>query len=76
MAMEQIRRQRDDLLALSEQLVAEYAGIIPAGSVMRTVARCHQTQLRRPVVADDLVGAVERAARAHLELVLPTHRIA
>ena len=76
MIAEQRRRQRAELLALSERLVAEYASVIPAGRLMRTVARCHQAHLRRHGTGGDLVAAVERAARAELDVIVPAHRIA
>lgn len=76
MSLEQTLRQRHELLAMTERLVAEYAGIVPAGSVMRTVARCQQLHLLRHPVCTDLTAAVEREARVRLEVAVPARRIA
>ena len=76
MIAEQRHQLRDELLAMTERLVAEYAGRVPAGSVMRTVARCHHSYLARGGAADDVVIAVERAARRRLAAILPAHWVA
>ena len=76
MIADQRHRQRDELLAMTERLVAEYAGMIPAGSVMRIVARCHHSYLLRRGDGADVVPAVEEAARTRLTAILPAHRVA
>ena len=68
-------RLRNDLLRMTERLIADYAGIIPAGSVMRTVARCH-SQMRRLGVRDELVPVVEQAARTRLTAILSARAVA
>ncbi len=66
---------REEVLAMSERLVAEYAGQVPAGSVLRYVARCHE-QLRLAGVDDGLVAAIEDAVRLRLADVAPAHAFA
>lgn len=68
-------RQREELLAMTERLVAEYAGMVPAGSVMRTVARCHVDARRSGGLRDDVVGVVEQVARARLAAIMPAHAV-
>jgi hypothetical protein len=65
-------RQRDELLAMTGRLVAEYDGLIPAGSVMSAVARCQHTHLQSSGERNDVV-AVERAVRRRLASILPAH---
>lgn len=67
------QRHREALLAMSERLIAEYAGTIPAGSVMRTVARCHAEALHAGGRRGAVVGQVEHAARARLAAIVPAH---
>lgn len=76
MTADQRHRQRDELLAMTERLVAEYAGVIPAGSVMRTVARCQHAHQLRCGDRDEIVVAVEGATRTRLAEIVPAHRVA
>jgi hypothetical protein len=63
------------MLAMTESLIAHYSGVIPAGSVMRCVARC-QEHLLRAGVRDGLVAAVEASARRRLDGAVPAHAVA
>ena len=62
----QLRRvRRAAMVAMTERIIADYAGGIPAGSVMRTVARCEEALLRTGV-RHGLVPAAEAMARVEL----------
>ncbi len=67
------QRERDELLALTGRLIAEYAAIIAAGSVRHTVACCHADALRTGARRNGMVGIVERAARARVTGITPAH---
>ncbi len=69
-----VRRQalRDEMQALVERLVAEYAATIPAGTVIRCVSRCRE-QLLRAGLRQGLVAATEAAARHQLSKKAPRH---
>lgn len=64
---------RTELLSLTERLVDEYAGLVPAGSVMRLVARCHD-RTRRSGAAD--LALVEALTRRHLDELSPVPVVA
>jgi hypothetical protein len=70
------RRQlvRADLLAMTESLIAEHAGVVPAGTVMRCVARSHEL-LMRAGVREGIVAATEAAVRRRLRELVPAHRV-
>ena len=76
MIADQPHHLRDQMLAMTERLVAEYAGQIPAGRVMRTVARCHHSYLLRGGDTADVVVTVERSARRRLATILSGRRVA
>lgn len=63
---------RNDMLAMTEALVAEFAGNFPAGSVIRCVSRCRE-ELMRSGVRIGLVEATEEAARRVLDARVPAH---
>jgi hypothetical protein len=60
-----VPRSANPLLAVADQLVIEYQGIVPPGAVLRCVARCRY-QLRRAGVRAGLDHAVEAMARHRL----------
>ena len=62
--------QREALGTLTVQLVAEFAGLLPAGSVIRCVGRCRESLAGMGVQAG-LVLAVEGMARGLLLQRLP-----
>ncbi len=65
---------REQMLALTERLVAEYAEVIPPGTVVRCVARCRE-QLLRSGVRHGLVPATEAAVRTALSATIPVHAL-
>jgi hypothetical protein len=68
---QQRRAERDEILAMTEGLIAEFSGLVSAGSVMRCIARCRK-QLHRSGIRHGLVPATEAAARVKLTAVVPT----
>jgi len=60
---------------MTERLVAEYAGLIPAGGVMRVVARA-QEQLRTTGGDEDIVDRTEVLARSRLSRRFAAHSAA
>jgi len=64
-----------EMLAMTAQLIAEYADIFPAGSVIACVARSRE-QLLRSGVRRGLVPATEAAARSRLDRQLPARSLA
>lgn len=63
------------MLAMAERLIDEFAGVVPAGSVLRCVFRCRQ-RLSRSGVRHGLVPATEAAVRVSLLAALRSDRIA
>lgn len=55
--------RHEDLLHLTTRLIIEYSGALPAGSVMRCVARAHHDLLAAGVYD---MGAAEEVARRRL----------
>lgn len=60
------RRQREVLLVMTEGLVAEFADRLPAGTVMRVVARCHTAAVLHGLPGAAQPPALEQVARAQL----------
>jgi hypothetical protein len=73
--LQQRQIARDEMLAMTDGLIAEFSGLLPAGSVMRCVARCRK-QLHRSGVRHGLVAATEAAARMRLTAVIPAPAVA
>jgi hypothetical protein len=63
------------MLAMAESLVAEYAGRVSAGTVLRCVARSRE-HLLRTGVREGLVAATEAAVRVRLSAKLPARSVA
>lgn len=61
---------RADMVSMTESLVVEFAGRIPAGAVIGCVARSREHLLKTGVRAG-LVPATEAAARRSLQATLP-----
>ena len=57
--------RRAELRKLTDELIAEFSGTVPAGTVMRVVARVRE-ELQRCGVRVDLAAATEAAARSQL----------
>ncbi|HTW19394.1 MAG TPA: hypothetical protein VME70_04180 [Mycobacteriales bacterium] len=55
----------DEMLELVDRLIAEFAGIVPAGSVIRRVSRV-RWYLIAMGVHDNLLAATESAVRTQL----------
>lgn len=70
------QRQRDEMLAMTQQLIVEYAGRIPAGSVIRMVARCRVDAMRAGTRLESLTATVRAAAQARLNAIVPAHVVA
>lgn len=66
---------RDDMLRMTERLIADYAGRVPAGGVMRVVARS-QEQLRSIGDGSHLVERTEMLARIRLAKRFAAHSAA
>jgi hypothetical protein len=64
---------RRELVRLTEELVTEFDGLLPAGSVVRCVVRSRD-QLLRIGIRDGLEIAVEAMARRRLLDRLPTRQ--
>jgi hypothetical protein len=65
-------RLRDDMHALADMLVAEFSHVLPAGTVIRHVARAREELLVAGVRAG-LVIATETMARHRLRALVPAH---
>ena len=61
-----------ELVALTESLIAEYSGRIPAGTVIRCVAQARE-QLLRAGVRAGLAAAVESMTHIRLRTIGPAH---
>jgi hypothetical protein len=66
---------RQELIDVTSSLIAEFAGLVPPGSVIRCVARARE-QLLRSGVRAGLAVATESMARLRLSELLPAHRSA
>lgn len=55
----------DDLVALGERMVYEFAGVVPAGTVLQSVLRCRD-QLLGSGLRHGLIPATEAAVRVSL----------
>ena len=66
---------REDLRDITSSLIAEFAGRLPAGTVIRCVARARE-QLLSSGMRSGLAVAVESMARVRLSELLPAHRSA
>jgi AAA+ superfamily predicted ATPase len=67
------RSTRQDLQEVTNSLIAEFDGRLPAGTVIRCVARSRQ-QLLASGVRSGLPVAAEAMARLRLSELLPAHR--
>lgn len=70
--LEARRTARRDLIAVTDRLIAEFAGQVPAGTVMRYVGRARE-QLLATGVRAGLAVAAEAMARARLRTLLSGH---
>ncbi len=66
------RSAEHDLVAVTDLLIAEFAGILPAGTVIRHVARARE-QLLGSGVRTGLATAAEALARRRLSTLVPAH---
>jgi hypothetical protein len=66
---------RQDVLDMTTSLVAEFAGQLPAGTVIAYVARARE-QLARSGLRAELTLATEAVARQRLAELTPAHRSA
>lgn len=66
---------RADFQDVTDSLIAEYAGRLPAGTVIRAVARARE-QMLSAGVRSGLAIAAEAMARLRLSERLPAHRSA
>lgn len=74
MTMREARRAtQSDLYAVAEVLVREFAGLLPAGAVIRQLALCRERLLRAGVRAG-LAAAAEAMTRSRLRESLPAAR--
>ena len=64
---------REDLREVTSSLIVEFAGRLPAGTVMRCVARARE-QVLGSWVRSGVTVAVESMARLRLSELLPAHR--
>ena len=55
----------EDVVALAEQLIEEFAGVVPAGRVLDCVVRCHDLMIASGLQRG-LVPATEAAVRVSL----------
>lgn len=72
-AVEARRATREDLQEVTNSLIAEFADRLPAGTVIRCVARARE-QLLGSGVRLGLAVAAESMARLRLSEQLPAHR--
>jgi hypothetical protein len=63
---------RQEIREVTRSLVAEFAGLVPAGTVIRCVARAWE-QLLRSGVRAGLAAAAESSARLRLSGLVPAH---
>jgi hypothetical protein len=63
---------QQDLLEVTSSLIAEFAGRLPAGTVIRCIARARQ-QLLGAGVRSGLTAAALSMARLRLSELLPAH---
>jgi hypothetical protein len=63
------------LTEVTASLIAEFAGLLPAGTVIRCLARARE-QLLNSGVRSGLAAASESSARLQLMELLPAHRSA
>lgn len=66
---------RAELEQLTHRLVADYAGRVSAGSVLRAVSRAYES-LRQAGVNDDVVASVEVLVRLRLDRRFSAHSAA
>lgn len=71
-AVEARSTARQELREVTNTLIAEYSGRLPAGTVIRCVARARE-QLLRSGVRAGLPVAVEFSARIRLSTLVPAH---
>ena len=71
-ALEVRRATRDELDEVTSSLIAEFAGQVPAGTVIRCLARSREHLLRTGVRAG-LAAAAEASARLRLSGMRPAH---
>jgi len=64
---------REDVQEVTSSLIAEFAGRLPAGTVIRCVARARE-QLLGSGMRSGLAVAAESMARMRLSEQLPAHR--
>ena len=64
---------REDLEEVTTSLIAEFAGRLPAGTVIRCVSRARE-QLLSSGVRSGLAVAAESMVRLRLSELLPAHR--
>jgi len=69
------RATRQDLSEVTNSLIAEFAGRLPAGTIIRCVAQARE-QLLRSGLRTGLAVAAESMARIRLSEILPAHRSA
>lgn len=69
------REAREQMSHLTERLVAEYAGALSAGAVIRCVSSARHDLLRAGL-RNDLIRATEQVARARLSERIPAHGMA
>lgn len=74
-AVEARSATRQDLQEVTSSLIAEFAGRLPAGTVIRCVARARE-QLLGSGMRSGLAVAAESMARLRLSELLPAHRSA
>lgn len=67
--------ERDEMTAMTQSLIVEFAGVFPAGRVISCVARMREHLIKTGVRAG-LAPATEAAVRAHLTSRMPAHQIA
>lgn len=66
------RSARDELIAVTDALIAEFAGRLPAGTVIRQVGQARE-QLLASGVRAGLAVAAEAMARTRLSTLIPAH---
>lgn len=69
----QARRSAEhDLVTVTDALIAEFAGVLPAGTVIRQVGQARE-QLLAAGVRAGLAVAAETMARTRLRMLMPAH---
>jgi hypothetical protein len=66
------RESRAELTAVTHRLIADFAGRLPAGTVIRHVAQARESLLAAGV-RSGLAAAAEAMARNRLDRLLPAH---